>query len=283
MPSSSGQFVSGLQQLSLNTKGLIEFPEHVLEAISDAGYKTLELNLGSALSHVKDLKMWMKSSMVTRCKQLSISSASLPIFDLATGNTERIKILKHSLSILDEIEVRKASVIIEGLPIASFDSLSHKKALTIVKRILEETSSRNIELSLENSAKKTEIFASIDTLVSVISGLRDKNLGIAVDVGHAFVTGQEPHKVLAESLSFTKSVHLSDNDGVSDLHKSIGQGKIDYFRIFDTFRKTEFDGSIFLEVDLSHLRNDCKTMKDVLLRNQFYWQAYRLGTLDIPA
>ena len=55
----------------------------------------------------------------------------------------------------------------------------------------------------------------------------DPRLGLCLDVGHAAVYSDRPVREWAEAfLPYLRHVHLHDNDGVTDCHLPLGEGKL---------------------------------------------------------
>ena len=64
-------------------------------------------------------------------------------------------------------------------------------------------------------------------LPETVRRIADPRVGLCLDIGHAAVYSRHPLKEWIESfLPGLRHVHLHDNDGMSDLHLPLGQGKL---------------------------------------------------------
>ncbi len=76
----------------------------------------------------------------------------------------------------------------------------------------------------------------------------DERLGFHLDVGHAHVGGDRIEGLIKAFSKRLVHVHLSDNRGQSDDHRTLGDGWIDWPRAIGLIRQTGYDGTITLEV-----------------------------------
>jgi len=67
----------------------------------------------------------------------------------------------------------------------------------------------------------------------ILDRLKRQNVGFCLDAGHLFAFGRSELKPWLEGLgSYIGQLHLHDNHGRDDEHLSLGQGKIDFKRLF---------------------------------------------------
>lgn len=71
-----------------------------------------------------------------------------------------------------------------------------------------------------------------------------------LDVGHSFVNGLEPH-LLAEKIHSMNieisTVHAHDNDGIKDMHMTVGKGSINFDKFFKTLLELKQEPYIVIE------------------------------------
>lgn len=80
-----------------------------------------------------------------------------------------------------------------------------------------------------------------------IDELNLPNVGMCLDIGHAFVGGFLPD-VISDFGEKIFSVHASDNRGKVDEHLPPGQGHVPWETIFDCLRQIDFKGPLVVEV-----------------------------------
>lgn len=98
--------------------------------------------------------------------------------------------------------------------------------------ILEENPDVNIYL--EN------MFDTTPDLLEQISNrlCQYENYGVCLDYAHAFLSKTAPEEWARRLARFVKHVHISDNDGISDLHMAWGDGiinKDDFYQNYCTY------------------------------------------------
>jgi sugar phosphate isomerase/epimerase len=76
----------------------------------------------------------------------------------------------------------------------------------------------------------------------------DERLGFHLDVGHAHVGGDRLQSLLKAFGTRLAHVHLSDNRGHHDDHRTLGDGWIDWPHAIGLLRQTGYDDTITLEV-----------------------------------
>lgn len=84
-------------------------------------------------------------------------------------------------------------------------------------------------------------------LYKCIRNLDLPNVGMCLDIGHAFVGKYLPN-ILTELGDKVFSVHASDNRGRVDEHLSPGQGSIPWEQIINGLRQMDFKGPFVVEV-----------------------------------
>jgi sugar phosphate isomerase/epimerase len=75
-------------------------------------------------------------------------------------------------------------------------------------------------------------------------------LGYIVDIGHAFLNGWDIPALLDGIKERLFALHLHDNDGKRDAHLALGEGSIDWPRIFGAVKSTGRELELILEYNL---------------------------------
>lgn len=105
---------------------------------------------------------------------------------------------------------------------------------------------RDILIAIENFPEP--LFGSNPVeLYDRLEKLNLPNVGMCLDIGHAFVGGHLP-KVLSHFGEKIFSVHASDNRGNVDEHMTPGHGTVPWENILDGLRQIEFHGPFVIEV-----------------------------------
>ncbi|MCH1624077.1 sugar phosphate isomerase/epimerase family protein [Ferdinandcohnia quinoae] len=121
-------------------------------------------------------------------------------------------------------------------------SSNHEKGLMNIQNYFHGKSSEvpnETLLILENVPPyENEIGTSASELISIIELIKNRNVGVCFDSGHAFLSNRASFghelKVLEP---YIKVFHLNDNHGLSDEHLAIGDGEIPFELIIQVLKK----------------------------------------------
>jgi L-ribulose-5-phosphate 3-epimerase len=102
-----------------------------------------------------------------------------------------------------------------------------------------------VKLALEVMGNK---LSTVEALLHLIeSDLEGLDLGICMDVGHAFLLGDTAEAIEAAS-GYLITTHLHDNRRLGDDHLVPFQGTIDWAATMMAFEKIGYDGVLMFEV-----------------------------------
>jgi sugar phosphate isomerase/epimerase len=127
----------------------------------------------------------------------------------------------------------------------------HKNLLDSMTTLTEYAEVRNMTIAIENlpptkSPWEQAIGEKAEEIIDIIEEVKAKNVRITFDVGHANVTG-DPIGFAIKLTPYMVNVHLHDNDGTSDQHLIIGEGRIDFPKILSIFKNAGYSGPLVLE------------------------------------
>jgi sugar phosphate isomerase/epimerase len=100
---------------------------------------------------------------------------------------------------------------------------------------------------------------TIEELSTVFQALPSKYLGLTLDVAHASLLQGGAESFINAFPDRIVSTHISDNDMYLDRHLPVGEGKIDFRKVFELLIGIGFKGTLNIEV---------KTNEDRLLSKQ---------------
>lgn len=96
------------------------------------------------------------------------------------------------------------------------------EGLKKINSLIKYAKSKNVILAIENTYNNNDF---IDDLFKIYN---DNNLKFCYDSGHDFVFNKKPYEILKNNLDNLICLHLHDNNGNSDEHLFVGEGKIDW-------------------------------------------------------
>lgn len=128
---------------------------------------------------------------------------------------------------------------------------SSQKVITRLKKLNEYAKKHNVELLFENqipdSLNYTHVFPSeVDEWIRVLDETSTK---ACLDTGHLAVQGDDFKETINSLGNRLVSVHLADNDGLSDLHLMPGDGKNLTEAPLSYLKDINFKGPIVLEIN----------------------------------
>ena len=117
----------------------------------------------------------------------------------------------------------------------------------------------NFVVSVENAIEH-----SLELIAEIVDRQNSKNIKMCLDVGHYHVFCREKYDV-CEAINRNRNriyeFHLSDNFGKEDEHLALGQGRIDFKKIFSKIKELGMDPVFTVE---SHSDEDILKSKKYL-------------------
>lgn len=114
---------------------------------------------------------------------------------------------------------------------------------------------------------------ALPTATGTMAWLRDlghPNLALLLDVGHCFISGENPARVIDQAGPLLGYVHLDDNDGVQDLHWPLLTGRLTEALLRETvvsLHRIGYTGALSLEIANAEYAviEECKNLVGRLL------------------
>jgi sugar phosphate isomerase/epimerase len=89
-----------------------------------------------------------------------------------------------------------------------------------------------------------------DIIGDVLKEVNHANLGACLDVGHAHLFSKVPFETwLATLRPYLIHTHVNNNDGITDVHRALPDGKLDYPPLLDALRALPTAPTLTLEMD----------------------------------
>ena len=169
--------------------------------------------------------------------------------------------LLQILSIMPKLEMRVLTLHLWLDPrFVLEETLVYK--IGFLKRLTERTYGSGITVCLENlsenAAQLAEVFAAVPAL------------NLTLDLGHAELLSKENTSFgfLEKYLDRIKHIHLHDNQGGTspkdDLHLPVGEGKIDFHKIFQRLHAVDYSGTMTLELPPDQIARCLGFVKDLV-------------------
>ena len=121
-----------------------------------------------------------------------------------------------------------------------------ENAAAVLERIATHCRDLGLELTLENMLP--HLFSGhVKHLLWILGALSSTDVGICLDTGHAFLSG-DLNTVVHKLSGHLRMVHASDNNGQYDDHLPPGEGRIDWLAVVRQLSAAHFDGTLILEI-----------------------------------
>jgi sugar phosphate isomerase/epimerase len=91
--------------------------------------------------------------------------------------------------------------------------------------------------------------ANTDGALRLLEHIDSKAVGINFDPSHTFPVGDFPNISVYRLGKRIKHLHVSDNDGVTNVHWRPGMGKIDWVAMFQALKDIGYDGVVSIELE----------------------------------
>jgi len=158
--------------------------------------------------------------------------------------------MKRWLSKLAEFEGCHA--VIHGGTLSEIDSLDQSSKVLIdrLTELNDYARTYNIELLYENQipdkSRRTHVYPT--SLGEWVDTLKKTNTKACLDLGHLAVHGESFKNTVSTLGELLKSVHISDNDGISDLHLLPGEGIALNEDPLDYLAEIDYHGPVVFEI-----------------------------------
>ena len=137
---------------------------------------------------------------------------------------------------------------------SAFSDLKCDRGILIseIVKVLKEFSSKaeedNYYIMIENMPRDNELGYSPEEILSIIEAVNNEHLKFIMDTGHAHVSSYELSDYIDTLGEYLYHMHFSDNNGKSDEHKPIGEGTIDFVKLFTKLNEINYPELHCLEI-----------------------------------
>jgi len=133
------------------------------------------------------------------------------------------------------------------------------RAGSIIKKLLEYASERNIRLAFENIYDNRP-----DYLVKLLQFAGSPDAGICFDVGHFNIFSQVPMQAWLDALGpHIFECHLHDNDKSGDQHRAIGDGNIDFQPLIEWYNSIAAESAPVLTLEQPDRNHVLKSISSI--------------------
>ena len=116
-----------------------------------------------------------------------------------------------------------------------------------LKEIVKIGKMHGVNICIENfDNKPAALCIQVNDYLHVLNSVKD--LKATLDIGHANTTENKPSEYFSAVKGFVMNMHVHDNNGIKDEHKCIGEGNVDFKKLFSACKKAGYYGPFMLEL-----------------------------------
>ncbi len=128
-----------------------------------------------------------------------------------------------------------------------------------VRVLLKVARKHGVKIAIENVPEPHPfLMKSVQDFSRFYSEL-DEDIGLVLDIGHANLN----HQIQEFITQFSDKIvhmHVSDNDGVQDIHLGLGYGTVNWKTVAEAIKKIGYSGVIILE-SVEHVEESLQTLR----------------------
>jgi sugar phosphate isomerase/epimerase len=186
-------------------------------------------------------------------------SANVPTADEEKRRTHMATV-KRQIELAARMGIRVGVIHPGGdQPAAFADELAERhRRVESFRELADHAAQFDFALAIENmtdgardrrsSVGQRRFGATIEELHQLIDAIDRRNLGICLDVGHAWVQGIPMDEAVRQCGEHLIATHIQDNDALSDQHLAPTRGSIDWQTGIAALRESGYDGLFNLEI-----------------------------------
>jgi sugar phosphate isomerase/epimerase len=232
--------------------------EEAIESIADLGFRYIEIwgeyphlwardyDAASTKKLIKLLnKYGLSSTYHAPCHDIDLSSVNYGIWQESLRQT--IEALEMASELNSDVLVVHAGQYYPGDPPGG--ECGRGRVIKALEQIIRRAEALGVAIGLENCPIGP--FSVLNTVTCFKDLLEDINhpfLGATVDLGHAYLNGEDPLHYVKQMGSHLKHIHLNDNEGDDDTHVPLGRGHVDFKGILDHLQHSGYEGSYIMEI-----------------------------------
>ncbi len=148
------------------------------------------------------------------------------------------------------------------LPSRAIDKV-YDSLIDNLQKIAKMGKEKNVSICLENlDAWGRNLCSSYEDFLKVLNAV--PGLKVTLDVGHTNTSNKSPLEFFKSINDRVLDIHIHDNDGTKDQHKSIGEGNIDYKKFIKNCKDAGYYGPFILELfPYKNLRKGQEKLLDI--------------------
>lgn len=144
--------------------------------------------------------------------------------------------------------------------------LAKERSIETIKELDRFNKDYGVTLLIENVGNNDTCIFSEKEFIDLVNVLPD-SIKFILDTGHANITNWDMSNVIAKMGNRLKAMHLNDNDGMRDIHLAIGEGTVDWDKLFNSINESKYNYDLILEYNIGTKLEKLEEGKLILNQN----------------
>ncbi len=149
----------------------------------------------------------------------------------------------------DEPAMRRMLDYVKAHGLTFFSCSPEPAALPLLEKLVQEY---DLRCAIHNHGPEDKSWPSVEGVMAALAS-RDERIGLCLDVGHAYRSGEDPVEMIRRHAPRLYDVHLKDTIAAvgdrSDTPVEMGRGKLDLRAILGALRETGYARGAWLEFE----------------------------------
>lgn len=255
-------------KLSFSTNAFVRFsvPE-AIELIAQSGYSGVEIladapHLFAASTTEADLAAVSESLSKNglECANINANTAVgyygaefwEPLFEPSLAHPDpalrkwRVEYTKKSIDIACFLSCPNVSITSGRMIPGARPDVSVRYLKESLSEVLDYAASRGVRVGMEYEPGL--LIENCEELHGLIAEMGCDNFGVNLDLGHSYLLGEDPGRVISSFSSKIFHTHLEDIRDRKHYHLIPGEGEIDFNQIFDALESISYSGFATVEL-----------------------------------
>ena len=146
-----------------------------------------------------------------------------------------------------------------------------KRAKITTEKLINIAGSLNLPIAVENVGYHGSSLFTMEEYVDFVSSFNNNNkVGYLIDTGHANLNNWDIVALLDIIGNKLFGMHIHNNNGKKDEHLPIGDGLIEWSKIWDKIKNINFDHKVYITleyasgVSIDRLKEDLKSISEII-------------------
>lgn len=254
--------------------------QYAIRSLHELGYDGIEIWGGRPHMYRQDLAGQM-DEIVELLNTLDMKVCNFipaqfryPSILCSSNETVRKSSVEYIKSAIDNaVRVGSPSIsLCPGMTLFDDDlSIGWKQLVKSFKEIEKYSEDKGLTLLIEPAHKfESNLILTVDDCLRMLDQLDSQSFGILLDIGHAFVNGENFDEIIRKCEGLPLHIHLDDNNGDFDSHMIPGTGKIDFDAVFKALEVIKYSGYISVELGAAYCMDPLAACRESMefLRSQ---------------